>query len=176
MRIRSRQRKPQGQPFDELYAAGDARRLAPTAAEAALERILNELGEGALRGEFKREWPLQGWFLDFYFPSIRLAIEVDGGYHRAQAQWREDQRKAAGLQAHGITLLRLSNREVFGDRERLVRRLRAAWRQATASQRGSAAGEERAVYRVVRSALRALRLAPAATTCRKYIPGSRASG
>lgn len=173
--MRSRQRRPQGLSFDELYAAGDARRLAPTPAEAALERLLNQLGDGALRGEFKREWPIEGWFLDFYFPSIRLAIEVDGGYHRAQTQWREDQLKAAALQVLGITLLRLSNREVLGDRERLVRRLRAAWRQAMANQRGSSANEERAAYRVVRSALTALRLSPAAT-CRRYIPGSRASG
>jgi len=116
--------------FEELYTAADDRRLAPTRGEAALAAILDELGGGALRGEYRREWPVGDWWVDFYFPSIRLAIEVDGGYHRAQSRWRLDQRKAADLEARGITLLRLANPEVFGDRTRLVERLRAAWRQA----------------------------------------------
>ena len=154
--MRARRGKPQGQSFDELYAAGDARRLAPTAAEAALEALLNELGEGALRGEFKREWPFRGWYLDFYFPAIGLAIEVDGGYHRLQARWREDQLKERALEGAGLTLLRLTNREVLHDRERVVRRLREAWRTALLRQRG--AREERAPYRVTRGAV-ALRTA-----------------
>jgi very-short-patch-repair endonuclease len=129
-RDRSRRQRPAPLPFEDLYAAGDARRLAPTRAEAALAAILDELGGGALRGEYRREWPVGEWWADFYFPSIRLAIEVDGGYHRAQSRWRLDQRKAADLEARGITLLRLANPEVFGDRLRLVERLRTAWRQA----------------------------------------------
>lgn len=148
--MRARRRRPQDLGFDELYAAGDARRLEPTAAEAALERLLNGLGEGALRGEFRREWPFAGWYLDFYFPAIGLAIEVDGGYHRLQARWREDQLKERALSGAGITLLRLTNREVLRDPERVVRRLREAWRAALVRQRG--AREERAPYRVTRSA------------------------
>ncbi|HEX4327274.1 MAG TPA: DUF559 domain-containing protein [Burkholderiales bacterium] len=173
--MRARQRKPRGQSFDELYAAADARRLQPTASEAALERILNELGQGALRGEFRREWPFEGWFLDFYFPAPGLAIEVDGGYHRIQARWREDQLKAAALAARGITLLRLSDREVLGDRERLVQRLRNAWREALRKQRATGVREQRAAYVVQREAGLASRLSRR-PTCRTYIPGSMASG
>ena len=117
-------------PFETRYAEADARRLEPTPAEAELERILRELGDGALAGEFRREWPLGDWLIDFYFPGIKLAIEVDGGYHRAQSRWRLDLAKTRDLEARGITVLRLINAEVFGDRERLVARLRAAWRAA----------------------------------------------
>ena len=102
----------------------------PTAAEAELERIFNILGGGALAGEFVREWPLGNWFIDFYFPAVKLAIEVDGGYHRAPLQWRRDLHKAAELDAEGITLLRLTNAEVFGERQHLIEKLRAAWRVA----------------------------------------------
>ena len=149
MKLRARGRKVV-LPFAELYAAGDARRLAPTRAEAALECLLNELGNGALRGEFKREWPFEGWFVDFYFPTVKLAIEVDGGYHRAQAQWRADQWKTRALQARGITVLRLTNAQVLGDKPALVQRLRMAWREAL-RKGGSASGghearEERASY------------------------------
>ena len=147
--MRARRRSPlQAPDFDTLYEAGDERRLSPTPAEAGLERILNALGDGALRGEFKREWPIEGWYLDFYFPSLKLAIEVDGGYHRAQAQWREDQLKNAALEKQGITLLRLINAEVFGERDRLVEKLRAAWRLALQAQReqGKTAREPLAAY------------------------------
>jgi len=129
--MKTRRKTPGDAPaFIERYAAADARRLAPTEAEAELERILRTLGDGALAGEFRREWPAGDWTLDFYFPTVRLAIEVDGGYHRAQWRWRLDLAKNRDLEARGITVLRLANAEVFGDRDKLVARLRAAWRVA----------------------------------------------
>ena len=115
----------------------------PTPAEAELERILNTLGGGALAGEFWREYPVGNWLLDFYFPAIKLAIEVDGGYHRAPLQWRRDLHKTAELEALGITVLRLTNAEVSGERDRLIEKLRAAWRvaqQQTAARAGLAGG------------------------------------
>jgi len=137
--------------FEALYTAADARRLDPTRAEAELAAILDTLGGGALRGEYKREWPVGIWCVDFYFPGIRLAIEVDGGYHRAQARWRLDVQKTTALEARGITVLRLINAEVFGDRERLVERLRTAWRTAALNaRRGQAVAREPvAVYCVM---------------------------
>jgi hypothetical protein len=129
--MKTRRKTPGDAPaFIERYAAADARRLAPTEAEAELERILRTLGDGALAGEFRREWPAGDWTLDFYFPTVRLAIEVDGGYHRAQWRWRLDLAKNRDLAARGITVLRLVNAEVFGERDKLVARLRAAWRAA----------------------------------------------
>ena len=148
---RSRQRKTTTKRVDEQIEAAEARRLEPTPAEAELERILRELGAGALAGEFRREWPVGDWIVDFYFPTIKLAIEVDGGYHRAQSRWRLDLHKTRDLQERGITVLRLVNTEVFGDRERLVARLRAAWRAAAQNvRRGPTTLREPrcAVYRV----------------------------
>ena len=150
-------RKPSHAEFAARYAAADTRRLEPTPAEAALARILGELGSGALAGEFRREWPVGDWVLDFYFPSILLAIEVDGGYHRAQSRWRLDLNKTRDLEARGITVLRLLNAEVFGDRERLVARLRAAWRAAVRNMRHRSRGvcEPRVPYRVRRRRIQA---------------------
>ena len=48
----------------------------------------------------------------------------------AQSRWRKDQRKTSELEAQGITVLRITNAQVFGDRERLVVALREAWRCA----------------------------------------------
>ena len=118
-----------------------------TQAEAELERILNTLGGGALAGEFWREYPVGNWLIDFYFPAIKLAIEVDGGYHRAPLQWRRDLHKTAELEARGITVLRLTNAEVLGERARLIEKLRVAWRVARAqtsartNMRGNSTGD-----------------------------------
>lgn len=113
----------------ELLAAH--RREHPTRAERALEAILTEINGHALEGRFRREWICGGrWIVDFYFPEVRLAIEVDGGYHRSTFQLGWDLFKSAELESAGITLLRLTNQEVLGDRARLVAKLRRAWRTA----------------------------------------------
>ena len=118
----------------QLLAAG--RREHPTRAERALGAILDELNEGALDGRFRREWVCGGrWIVDFYFPEVQLAIEVDGGYHRSTFQLGRDLFKATELEAAGLTLLRLTNLEVLGDRARLLAKLREAWRTALANER-----------------------------------------
>jgi very-short-patch-repair endonuclease len=120
---------------EALELAATARREHPTRAERALERLLNESNGGALAGRFRRECVCGRWIVDFYFPEVRLAIEVDGGYHRSTFQLGWDFFKAADLAAAGITLLRLTNQEVLGDRERLIAKLRQAWRLARVNHR-----------------------------------------
>ncbi|HLB14518.1 MAG TPA: DUF559 domain-containing protein [Burkholderiales bacterium] len=121
---------------ETLRLIADERREHPTRAERALAAILNGLNEGALDGRFRREWVCGGrWIVDFYFPEVRLGIEVDGGYHRSTTQKGWDLFKEGGLESAGVTLLRLTNEEVFGDRERLLGKLRQAWRIALRNSR-----------------------------------------
>lgn len=121
-----------------LELAAAERREHPTRAERALERWLAELNGGALAGRFRREWVCGRWIVDFYFPEVRLAIEVDGGYHRSTFQLGWDFFKAAELEAAGVTLLRLTNQEALGDRARLLGKLRGAWARARAVRRAAA--------------------------------------
>jgi very-short-patch-repair endonuclease len=126
---------------ETLRLIADERREHPTRAERALAAILSGLGEGALDGRFRREWVCGGrWIVDFYFPEVRLGIEVDGGYHRSTTQKGWDLFKEGGLESAGVTLLRLTNEEVFGDRERLLGKLRQAWRTALRNARRSTGG------------------------------------
>lgn len=111
------------------YAEDRLRR--PTKAEEELHRILNSLNNGILRGRFKREHVVSGkWIVDFFFPEIRLAIEVDGSVHDTKTQFTKDKQKDLDCASYDITVLRLRNWEVFGDRDRLIERLRASWRRA----------------------------------------------
>jgi very-short-patch-repair endonuclease len=131
-KVRRRQTLPDAETL-ELIAA--ERREHPTRAERALATVLNEVNGGALEGRFRREWVCGGrWIVDFYFPEVRLAIEVDGGYHRSTFQLGWDLFKATELEAAGMTLLRLTNQEVLGDREWLLAKLRRGWRAALARE------------------------------------------
>jgi very-short-patch-repair endonuclease len=107
------------------------RRANPTRAEAELDMILNSLNNGALQGRFVREWAFHDkWILDFYFDEVRLGIEVDGSIHNRQEQQAKDSLKELACRYWSITLIRITNREVFGNRDRLVSILREGWKIA----------------------------------------------
>ena len=108
------------------------RKACPTPAERELEKILNSLNGGVLRGLFFREWAFADrWILDFFFHEIRLGIEVDGSIHELPAQKQRDREKELACDEWSITLLRVTNREVFGNREELLEKLREGWRTAS---------------------------------------------
>ena len=109
----------------------ERRRRRPTPAEAELERILNGLNGGVLRGKFKRERAVSGkWIVDFFFQEIRLAIEVDGSIHLTKDQLERDRQKDEDCAKLDITVLRLTNGDIAGNRNKLITKLRAGWREA----------------------------------------------
>jgi very-short-patch-repair endonuclease len=113
----------------------ESRRASPTRAEAELERVLNSLNGGVLKSRFRREHVVSGrWIVDFFFPSIRLAIEVDGSVHNTESQRVRDSQKEADCARFDITLLRLRNSDVFGSRAALVEKLRKGWAGAQARE------------------------------------------
>ena len=103
-----------------------------TPAEKKFEIILCSLG---LAGKFEREWVFKKWILDFYFRENRLGIEIDGSSHDSPKQLRRDALKTRDCQRAGITIFRFRNAEVFGDRDRLEKKLRHAWRMANRRSR-----------------------------------------
>jgi very-short-patch-repair endonuclease len=83
-----------------------------TDAEARLWRALRR---GQLNGlQFRRQHPIGPFTLDFFCPSLRLAIEIDGGQHAAQ-QKRTDERRTLWLSEKNIAVVRYWNNDVFGN-------------------------------------------------------------
>ncbi|MCY4584099.1 MAG: DUF559 domain-containing protein [Chloroflexi bacterium] len=114
-----------------ILQIADRHRKNPTRAEAEFRNILNQLNGGVLRGKFKREHAVSGkWIVDFFFPEIRLAVEIDGSVHLTDEQRKRDKLKDEDCARFDITVLRITNREVFGNRKALISKLRAGWRQA----------------------------------------------
>jgi very-short-patch-repair endonuclease len=89
-----------------------------SATEAFLYRRLRSLPETSGRFDLNVElpFPFDGWGnmeVDLLDSEIRLAIELDGGQHLANADaYRRDRRKDALLQEHGYFVLRFLAEDV----------------------------------------------------------------
>ena len=83
-----------------------------TKAEATLWKVLRAKQVDGL--QFRRQFSIGNHILDFYCPSIRLAIELDGDYHYHVEQPVIDfERDMELLNEYGIKTLRFENKTVF---------------------------------------------------------------
>jgi very-short-patch-repair endonuclease len=78
----------------------------------------------ALRGKklkglkFRCQHPVGFFILDFYCPSLKLVIEVDGSSHNSKEEY--DQERTKKLNQYGYTVLRFTNEEVMTDISRVL--------------------------------------------------------
>lgn len=86
-------------------------RWAPTSGEALLWRFVR--GKRLLGVQFRRQVPLGGHILDFYASSVRLAVEVDGGYHLERA--RQDAARDRRLLSLGVRVVRVTEQLLRSD-------------------------------------------------------------
>jgi very-short-patch-repair endonuclease len=83
--------------------------------------------------KFRRQHPLGQFIVDFYAPSHRLAIEVDGPIHRDRADY--DLRRQRFLETQGVKFLRFTSDEVANGLEKCLPRIKLALRQIESSGR-----------------------------------------
>jgi len=75
------------------------------------EKILWEkLKHSQLGVKFRRQFSIQGYILDFYCPSMKIAIELDGEIHVNKKDY--DAYRDKYLSGFGITTLRFKNDEI----------------------------------------------------------------
>ena len=104
----------------ERFARACELRHNPTPAERHAWTLLRN--RGILGLKFRRQHVLHGFIVDFYCPSERIVIELEGDVHDAEAQRDYDQARAGLLQAGGYRVIRVRNRDV--GREHLEASLR----------------------------------------------------
>ncbi len=90
-------------------------RKCSTEAERKLWTILRSRHINGLK--FIRQYSVGPYFLDFFCPQRRLAIEVDGGQHAEDDQRTHDEGRTAHLKVHDIRVLRFWNNEVLANPE-----------------------------------------------------------
>lgn len=67
---------------------------------------------------FRRQRPFGNYILDFYCPSLKLAVEIDGDSHYGDDAQAYDAARSMFLASQGVQVVRFLNRDVllaFGD-------------------------------------------------------------
>lgn len=96
-----------------------------TPAEASLWK---QLQKRQLEGrKFRRQHSVGNYILDFYCPSEKLAIELDGEVHNDFSQADYDYERDQFLNAFGIKVLRFENKEVFENNEAVLNEIKDAF-------------------------------------------------
>jgi very-short-patch-repair endonuclease len=100
MRSQNQQRQAR---FNLLTSRARSMLHAPTPSEEALWQALRG---NALGVAFKRQVPLGDRYIaDFYAPSVRLVVEVDGGVHRGSGA--ADRKRDEWLRRRGYRVVRV---------------------------------------------------------------------
>jgi very-short-patch-repair endonuclease len=82
-----------------------------TSAEAVLWLSLKKK---QLEGrQFRRQFSVGDYVLDFYCPSEKLCIELDGAPHFSEEGYLQDIKRDEFLKSMGIKVLRIENKHVF---------------------------------------------------------------
>ena len=77
--------------------------------------------------KFRRQHSVGCFILDFYYPSEKLAIELDGEDHYWKEGIDKDLKKELFLQEYSIRVLRFENKWVFQDLEHVLKTISAAF-------------------------------------------------
>lgn len=70
--------------------------------------------------QFYRQKPIGNYIVDFYCPSARLVIEIDGGQHYKEDGRRRDAVRDSYLHGLGLHLLRFSNIDVLDNTDGVI--------------------------------------------------------
>ena len=82
----------------------------PTEAESLLWQYLQA---DALGESFKRQHIIGDYIADFVCLSVKLIIELDGGYHYTADQQQNDKQRTEWLESRGYRVIRFTNEELF---------------------------------------------------------------
>lgn len=95
-----------------------------TSAEAVLWTYLK--GKKIAGIKFRIQHSIGKYIIDFYAPSKKLAIELDGEVHNWGNSAISDSEKELFLQSLGITILRFENKWVFNDPDYVITTIKAS--------------------------------------------------
>ncbi len=64
-----------------------------------------------------RQRPIDCFVIDFYCPTLKLVIEVDGESHYTKEGNDYNEERTRRLESYGLTVVRYTNQQVLGDFE-----------------------------------------------------------
>jgi very-short-patch-repair endonuclease len=86
------------------------------------EKLLwSKIRSKQLKGlQFYRQKIIGNYIADFYCPTLKLVIEVDGGQHYSAEGKDNDRMRDAYMSGAGITVIRFSDRDVLKNLEAVL--------------------------------------------------------
>jgi very-short-patch-repair endonuclease len=116
--FRSRERAVTEDPSkSDVTARSRALRKSQTTSEGLLWSVLRASQLCGLK--FRRQHPIEPWFVDFACPRKMLVVEIDGGYHDHVVD--DDLKRQKHLEALGWKVIRFTDKEVQEDSEAVAR-------------------------------------------------------
>ncbi|HBK66849.1 MAG TPA: endonuclease [Cyanobacteria bacterium UBA9226] len=73
-----------------------------------------------------RQRPIDHFIVDFYCPSLKLVIEVDGESHFTDEEKAWDRERTERLEGYGLTIIRFTNEQVLRDFEGVCAAIQSA--------------------------------------------------
>ena len=70
--------------------------------------------------QFYRQRPIESYIVDFYAPTAKLVVEVDGSQHHAESATHADEARTVALRALGLVVLSFDNLEVLNETESVL--------------------------------------------------------
>lgn len=83
------------------------------------------------RIKFRRQFGIGPFVVDFYCPTLRLVIELDGAYHFSEEMESYDEQRSLYLARNDIKVLRFENRIVFEEPWRILDAIRDVIKERT---------------------------------------------
>ena len=73
--------------------------------------------------KIRRQHPINCYVLDFYCHKLRLAIEIDGGYHLRREQRLKDRERTEYLKSISIRVIRFTNEQVLAETDKVKQQI-----------------------------------------------------
>ncbi|MBT0653201.1 endonuclease domain-containing protein [Geomobilimonas luticola] len=114
----------EGSHIHNKSAIKDRRKALRNNATPAEKKLWSILQHSNLKGyKFRRQHSVGYYILDFYCPSERLAIELDGDSHFTDDAITYDKERTAFLNALNIRVIRFLNSDVFDNLEEVCNQI-----------------------------------------------------
>ena len=98
----------------------------------AEKRLWSLVRNNRLGLKFRRQVPFGPYIADFFCFSAKLVVELDGSQHYRAEDKEYDTRRDEYLEAHGLTVLRFSNKEFLANQDGVCQIIRERVRSGKA--------------------------------------------
>ena len=91
------------------------------------KQLWEQLRGSRLGARFVRLYSIGYYIVDFYAPSRRLVVEIDGSIHELEESKENDLDRQSNLEALGIKVLRFTTNEIIGNMDDVLSVIRSAF-------------------------------------------------